>query len=436
MSLLPGKNLILLAFVLALTGILPALYDGFEPIWLLLGIALIGIAGLDALRLYRLPRPLVGRDAPGSLPLGHWRDIGLRFDNPGGRPLRLDWFDHYPSSFHAEQAWGSARVPAHGHADIHYRVKPLKRGAWHYAQIQWRLHSPWQLWQRDVTRALRSDIKVYPDFAAISHYALLATHNRTNYVGIRQTRQRGEGTEFHQLREFREGDALRQIDWKATMRLQKPITREFQDERDQQIFCLLDCGFRMLTQDGELSHFDHTLNAVLLLAYVATRQGDALGIGAFGGVDRWLPPAKGRGNINRLLNAFYDVQPTRHAADFQRAAAELVRKQKKRSLVIILTNLREEDSSELLAATQLLSRHHKVLIANLREQILDDIQDVSVGNFNNAITLTAANVYRQQRDDFLRRLASRHANLIDVTPRQLTVGLINSYLKLKAARTI
>ncbi len=436
MSLIPGRQLILLVLLLALAGILPPLYPGFGALWPLLALGLVFVAAIDAWRLYRRPLPKPSRTVPGSLPLGQWRKIGLRFDNPDGPALHLEWFDHYPAALRADTGHGELSIPAGGHAETQYRIRPVKRGPWHFAYLQYRIYSPWQLWQRDHRQALRDDLRVYPDFAAISRYALLATSSRTSHIGIRHTRQRGEGTEFHQLREFREGDALRQIDWKATMRLQKPITREFQDERDQQIFCLLDCGYRMLTQDDELSHFDHSLNAVLLLAYVASRQGDALGIGTFGGVDRWLPPAKGRGNINRLLNSFYDIQPTRQAADFQQAAAELMRRQKKRALVIVLTNLREEDSSELLAAIRLMNRQHSVLIANLREQVLDDIDDREIESFDDALTLCATRVYNQQRADFLRRLTSRHANLLDVPPRGLTVGLINSYLKLKAARVI
>ena len=436
MNLLPGKRLIALVLVLALAGILNPLYPGFRLFWW--GAALLlGLGALyDAWRLLRLPAADITRELPGSLPLGRWREVWLTFDNPRGPALELEWIDHHPEGFQVEQASGGLRVPASGHARARYRIRPLLRGAHAFLQVQTRLYSPWRLWQRDRIDTVRNETRVYPDFAAIAHYALLATASHTHHIGIRQTRQRGEGTEFHQLREFREGDALRQIDWKATMRLQKPITREFQDERDQQIFCLLDCGYRMLTQDGELSHFDHCLNAVLLLAFVASRQGDALGIGTFGGVDRWLSPAKGRGNINRLLNAFYDIQPTRHAADFQRAATELVRRQRKRSLVIILSNLREEDSGELLTATRLLSRRHSVLIANLREQILDDIVEQPVENFHDAVTMASAQRYKQQRGDFLRRLAGHQINLLDTTPRGLTIGLINRYLRLKAERVI
>ncbi|MGQ0658030.1 MAG: DUF58 domain-containing protein [Chromatiales bacterium] len=123
----------------------------------------------------------------------------------------------------------------------------------------------------------------------------------------RHKRRRGEGLEFHQLREYRGGDSLRQIDWKATSRQRKLVSREYQDERDQHVFFLVDCGRRMATKDGELSHFDMSLNAVLLLAYVALRQGDAVGVMTFSGKPRYLPAQKGMPTLTRLLEFLFDL---------------------------------------------------------------------------------------------------------------------------------
>lgn len=132
-----------------------------------------------------------------------------------------------------------------------------------------------------------------PDFARLYGAELMAVDHWLNQIGVRGGQRRGLGLEFHQLREFRDGDTLRQIDWKATARKRTPIAREYQDERDQQILFLLDCGRRMRSQDGDLSHFDHALNASLLLAYVALRQGDAVGAMTFAGDDRrHLPRAR------------------------------------------------------------------------------------------------------------------------------------------------
>ena len=132
------------------------------------------------------------------------------------------------------------------------------------------------LWKKNIIQPLKSEVRNYPNFSSVMKYSLLATDQRLNQMGILKKRRRGEGLNFHQLREYRDGDSLRQIDWNATARTHKLISRDYQEERDQQIIFLVDCGRRMLAHDDQLSHFDHTLNAILLLSHVALRQGDAV----------------------------------------------------------------------------------------------------------------------------------------------------------------
>ena len=138
----------------------------------------------------------------------------------------------------------------------------------------------WQISRRSGTA---SPVRVYPNFRALAKYTLLATDNRLSQIGVLQVRRRGEGMEFHQLREYRQGDAQRAIDWKATSRTQRLIAREYEEEKDQRVLLVIDCGRRMASKDDELSHFDHALNAALLLAHVALRQGDAVGMMTMGG---------------------------------------------------------------------------------------------------------------------------------------------------------
>ena len=219
---------------------------------------------------------------------------------------------------------------------------------------------------------MTDNTRVYPDFARLYGGQLLAVDNWLSQLGVRQHQRRGLGLEFHQLREFREGDSLRQIDWKATARQRTPIAREYQDERDQQIIFMLDCGRRMRSQDGELAHFDHALNACLLLSYVALRQGDAVGLSTFASDQpRYLAPVKGAGQLNVLLNTVYDLNSTQRSADYQAAATQLLARQKRRALVVLVTNLRDEDDEELLTAVKRLSKQHRVLVASLREDVLD-----------------------------------------------------------------
>src|SRR5690606_11199118 len=157
-------------------------------------------------------------------------------------------------------------------AQVEYTLRPLQRGPLQLGQCYLRVKSPLGLWNISYQSGNGDDIKVYPDFSAITGYTILATENHTSQIGIRKAQRRGTGMEFQQLREYRLGDSLRQLDWKATSRRQQLISREYQDERDQHIVLLLDSGQRMRTQDDELSHFDHALNALLLVSFIALRQ--------------------------------------------------------------------------------------------------------------------------------------------------------------------
>jgi uncharacterized protein (DUF58 family) len=245
------------------------------------------------------------------------------------------------------------------------------------------------------------------------------------------------GLEFHQLREFREGDSLRQIDWKATARQRTPIAREYQDERDQQIIFMLDCGRRMRSQDDELAHFDHALNASLLLSYVALRQGDAVGLSTFAS-DRphYLAPIKGTGQLNVLLNSVYDLQSTQRPADYQAAATQLLARQKRRALVVLVTNLRDEDDEELLTAVKRLSKLHRVLVASLREDLLDNLRHAPVQTLPEALAYCGTVDYLNDRAQLHERLKAHGVLVVDARPQELGAELVTRYLGWKKAAAL
>jgi len=253
-------------------------------------------------------------------------------------------------------------------------------------------------------------------------------------MGVRQRQRRGLGLEFHQLRDFRDGDTLRQIDWKATARKRTPIAREYQDERDQQIVFLLDCGRRMRSQDDELSHFDHALNACLLLSYVALRQGDAVGLATFAGEqDQYVAPVKGQAHIGSLLNAVYALDSTRRPADYAAAINALLARQRRRALVVLVTNLRDEDDEELLGAVKRLGRQHRVLIASLREEVLDRLRHTQVQDYEQALAYCGTVDYLNARAGLHERLLAHGVPVLDARPKELGPELVGRYLAWKKA---
>ena len=395
-------------------------------------LALLALAILDAIRLKRLPSPRVQRQMPGSLALGRWSEVRLEVEHDFAQPLNVDIFDHVPDGLSFENLPLSVELQPGQQSEIGYRLRPLKRGHFSFEYCEISLPSPLGLWSDKRLLNVVDSTRVYPDFARLYGGQLLAVDNWLSQLGVRQRQRRGLGLEFHQLREFREGDSLRQIDWKATARQRTPIAREYQDERDQQIIFMLDCGRRMRSQDGELAHFDHALNACLLLSYIALRQGDAVGLSTFAS-DRahYLAPVKGTGQLNVLLNSVYDLDSTQRPADYQAAATQLLARQKRRALVVLVTNLRDEDDEELLTAVKRLSKQHRVLVASLREDLLDSLRLSPVQTLPEALAYCGAVDYLNARAELHERLSAHGVPLLETRPSELGAGLVTHYLSWK-----
>lgn len=428
-------------FVLALAQLLyqllaqaPSVWP--QTFWWGLFILAMVFAVIDAFALFRGQMPLASRQLPGNLALGSRATIRLRFENRGSRVLSVRYIDHSPDAVLCEDQMPAHLMLAPGtQAVAEYRVRPVQRGDACFGAISLRVRSPLGLWQRQLRIEATQSVKVYPDFMALSGLGFLDNEQRVARVGAHLTQRRGSGLEFRQLREYLRGDEIRQIDWKATARQQRLISREYQDERDQEILFMLDSGRRMRTFDGELSHFDHSLNALLLSAYMALGMGDAVGVLSFAGHNRWVSPVKGKQGINLLLNSLYDLQSTTESSDLIQAAQTLMQRQQKRALVVIVSNIRDDDADELLMAVKLLSRRHLVMLACLRENFLDQpLPDEATTD--EAFDYCARQLYREQRGQVIRELKARGALVVDSVPQRMHVALIQEYLALKRAGRI
>ncbi len=399
--------------------------------WYIFGLGLFVCAFFDAWSVWRLPILQITRHVQGSLSLGVWSEVYLSVHNQTSQQYVIDIFDDYPLTADLQGLPQNLSISGTSTLKICYKIRPKQRGTTQFSGIHVLLSSPLRFWKYARYITLKTSIRVYPNFSVITKYALFATENKLGQLGIRKLQRRGEGLEFQQLREYRSGDALRQIDWNATSRQKKLISKEYQDERDQQIVFLIDCGRGMLAQDGTLSHFDHTLNAILLLSYVALRQGDALGLMSFSGEERWLAPRKSMNTLNIILNTVYDLQPTTHTSDYLRAATQLIHRLKKRSLVILISNLRDDDNDELYPALQILRQKHLVLVGSLQERIFKEVLDKPVNTFDDAIRHTACLSYLNARHQAHDTLKKRGLMVLDTEPEQLPVMMVNRYLEIK-----
>lgn len=425
----PAPPLLALLLAWAMAGAL--LLAGWLPMsaWWSVAAAIALLALVDGLRLRARPLPQVERQLPDALPVGHRREVELRITAP--RRQWLEVFDLHPSGWPAEGLPRRLRAGPGEATVLRYRLTAAARGLAEFPGTQLRLASPWRLWTRSCVAGAPQQVRVYPDFAPLARLALFSAEQASRLVGAHLRRRRGEGTDFQQMREYRVGDSLRRIDWKATARARKLVSREYQEERNQQLLLVVDTGRRMLASEGGLSHFDHALNAALVVAWLGLRQGDAVGFMAAGGPSRWVPPRRGMGALDRLLRASYDLQPEAVATDYLALAAQLAVRQPRRALVMLATNVRDEDSEELLAAVRLLQRRHLVCVASLREQVLDAALDADVADLDGAVTAGAAAHYLQQRAAAHEALRRHRVMTLDVAPADLPAALVERYLAVK-----
>lgn len=433
---IPHRPLLWLCAVWFALGLAAIFLPGAALAWEVFGVALAVLALADLMAGWqRRGRVTVSRDVPHALPVGTWQTVSLRLT---AEERFCGWLsDRHPAPFAQNGLPLFFRLEAGRWAQVAYRLHLTERGHHEFSAVDLRLCSPLRLWLIPETRAVHNAVRVYPNFAKITQYTLLATDNRLSQIGVLQRRRRGEGMEFHQLRDYRQEDSPRRIDWKASSRMGRLISREYQDERDQQIVFLLDCGSRMRTRDGELSQFDHTLNALLLLSYVALGQGDAVGLSTFGhATPRYLPPRKAVTTVNRLLNAVYDLEPTLQAPDYLLAAEVLQKHLTKRTLIILLTNVRDEDDDSLRPALSLLRRRHAVTLVSLKETVLDELIEAPVVDFDAALTRAAALEYLHARRRQAALLRQGGVQIVDANPHQLPVALINHYWERKRAGAI
>jgi len=427
----PGRRGLWQLAVWVGSGLVAAFWGPFLWVWIGHGGLLAFLFVVDALAITHLPLPRFERKVDKSLSLGVWSPVELTLENPHGMELRLAVFDHPPPGCEIEGLPTRLRLPPRSTGRLTYQLRPGLRGDLGFAPGQVLLASRLGLWERRLRLGAEQEVRVLPNFRPVAHYALLGVDDRLGQMGIRLARRRGAGLEFRELRDWREGDSMRQIDWKATARRRVLISRDYQDERNQQVVLLVDCGRRMRAVDGDLTHFDHALNAVLLLAYAAVHHGDAVGLATFSGEPRWLPPTQGTVAMNAVLGAVYDLPTSAEPPDYLAAARRLVALQRRRALVVVLSNLRDEDASELATALGMLSQRHLVLLASLREKVLSEAVEFAPSNLDEALLTGSVHHYLAARRRAHEALRARGVLTLDVEPDHLAIATVNRYLEIK-----
>ena len=401
--------------------------------WLLFAVALLYFDWRQAGPISRFE---IQRHHDSRLSLGGRNEIRVEAvpKAKSGRTVPVQIRDEPPPDFLVEENFAMGEMGPDRPFALSYVVIPRRRGNFGFGKSHLRWEGPLGLVRRQGSVNNEISVKVYPNLLEVRKYDLLLKQNRLRELGLRHTRITGDGTEFEGLREYRQGDSFRRINWKSTARRNRPITVEYQTERSQNIITMIDVGRMMQSTVSGLSKLDHVLNTVLLLGYVASGMGDRIGLLTFADqVQTFVRPRQGREQFYRMLELLYQVEPEPVEPAYSYAINHLMHKQRRRSLAILFTDLSSGYGLDsLIKSSVQLSKRHLTLVVTIKDP------DV-VGRAESAATSTdllyqrmVAQKMLDERTIGLDRLKQHGVLTLDLPANGLSIGVIDRYLDLKS----
>ncbi len=373
------------------------------------------------------------REHDTKLSLGAENPVRVRVRNRSWRGIRFTVRDEAPEQFKIETRLIEGQVAPRGEWSSLYHVRPLRRGDYQFGDLNLRWTGPLGFVIRQGRVEAKEVVKVYPNLLDVRRYDLLLRRNRLQEMGLRTSRQFGEGTEFERLREYLPDDEYRRINWKATARRNFPVTTEYQTERSQQVMAVLDTGRMMQSPVAEMAKLDYVVNAVLLLTYVATGKGDRVGMMSFADdVQHYLSPRQGRGQFYRMLELLYAVEPQPVEPNYRKALTYLALKQRRRALVVLFTDLTGGISlNTLVAQLSRLARSSLPLLVTISDPDVVAAARMKPRDSLEVYQRAAASQLLDERRLVLDSLRQRGVLTLDVPANQLSMSVVNRYLELK-----
>lgn len=400
-------------------------------------LVLAALAGVDALVLALRPAPALTRRMPAALTAGRPAAVELRFA-PGFargllRPSVLRVFDGIPAEGEAEGLPARFRLDSRRRRrgfTVGYRLAMPARGRYDMAPAWVEVSSWLGFWWRRHRLGAAQEIRVYPDYRAVLGSLRIGGINADG-GRLNNQRRRGLGLEFHQLREYRQGDMMRMVDPKASSRFGKLIVRDMQEEEDQTVIFLLDTGYRMCAAEGGKTHFDQAFEAMLSLAWVALKQGDRVGVRSWGPQERWLPPRRGLEAFTGLVQGLYDLQAQPEASSPATILAEMLPRLNRRALIIMLTNFREEDGEDLQRYIPIVQARHLLCTVWMREAGVEALAARLPDGHDQALETMMARQYLADRRRCRTLWEDAGLLTLDTEPAQLSARLVQQYWDIK-----
>jgi uncharacterized protein (DUF58 family) len=379
-------------------------------------------------------RPLrLARSGARQLRLGETGDVQLLLANPGRRPLHATVRDAWQPSATARPGRTQVSVPGGGQVRITTTLAPQRRGDLAAGWVTVRSLGPLRLAGRQGSHEAPWSVRVLPPFTSRRHLPEKLALLR-QLEGQRRSLLRGQGSEFDSLREYVIGDDVRSIDWRSTARRAEVLVRTWRPERDRRILIVLDTGRTAAGRVAGVPRLDTSMDAALLLAALASRAGDRVGLIA---VDRRVRARLTGASRGQVLPALTDAMAGLDAelteSDAGLMAATVLAVARQRCLVVLLTDLNPAAMAEgLLPRVPALAARHRLLVAAVADPRLDEMATAR-GDAIAVYEAAASERARSERARISSLLRRRGVEVVEAPPDRLPSALADAYLSLKGA---
>ena len=410
---------------------------------IVIGRVLVAALGMmlvvDIVLLYRGGASLdAARSMEERLSNGDVNEVRIRIGSRYDFEVHAEIIDELPVQLQVRDLVFHRDITAGGHVELRYEVRPVRRGEYAFGVVNVLVASPLRLAQRRYRLAGAQTVPVYPSYIQMRKYELLAISNRLQEAGVKRIRRVGNTMEFDQIREYVSGDDYRTVNWKATARRAGLMINQYQDERSQQVYCIIDKGRSMKMPFDGMTLLDYAINASLVVSNIAIHRGDRAGLLTFAKrVDTFIAADRRRIQMRGIVEALY-----RQTTDFRESDMEAVYAQGRRaittrSLVLLFTNFDTLSGMQRrLPALSAMARNHLVVVIFFENTELRELLDTPARTTEQIYNKAIGEKLALEKKQIVKELALHGVHSILSAPENLTVDTINKYLEVKSRRLI
>lgn len=409
-------------------------FTSLYPIAWLLVWALVILFLFDIIILYAQNGIEGNRLLPEKFSNSDFNGIPIRIKNTYNFDINIEIIDEIPVQFQKRDFLKTGAIGAKSVFTFEYSLRPVARGEYSFGNLHIYAMSRLNLAKRRYSFDKSAMVKVYPSFIQMKKYDFLAIDNKLTQIGLKKIRRIGHTMEFEQIKEYVPGDDIRTINWKATAKHGELMINQFQDEKSQPIYSVIDASRVMKMPFNGLSLLDYAINSTLAFSNIALKKHDKVGMLSFSKtVNDFLKDSGKKTYINTISENLYNVKTQFLDSDFGSLYAHIKRQVTHRSLLLLYTNFEHISAlKRQLPFLQALAKKHLLVVIFFENTELKKLTSIKAENLQTIYDQTIAQKFAYDKKIMVKELHKHGIQTVLTPPEDLTVNTINKYLEIKA----